>query len=365
MDTARAFEPKTILLWRGVADHPEARRIIAMSPEADLQIVESQRGVRLPPHPGRHPIVAGKRTLMIGATTSFVRHFDGCLGRDVRCARYLKLVPISNGCPYYCTYCYLAYVYREHLPFIKVNVNYDRMFAEIRKVALTASGVTCFNMGEMLDSLALDHVACLTQRLVPRFSGLTDSYLMLLTKSANVDSLLSIAPNHQIVVSWSLSTPSMIEAHEPGTASLDERIGAAQRCQERGYRIRVRIDPGILYPGWQAEYAGLIEETLSLLEPENITLGMLRLLPGHFQLMRQAYGCRGRKLQDTMLTHRGSDGKLRYSSKQRIDFYRFLVDVIRACDTHVSIGLCRETADVWNDLHGLCDPGQCNCLIWT
>lgn len=365
MDTAKAFKPGTILLWRGVADDPEAHRIIETFPEAEVRVVEKQRGVPLPPCRGKHPIVAGKRVLMIGAATSFVHHFDGCLGGNISCAPYLKLVPVSNGCPYYCTYCYLAYVYREHLPLIKVNINHAKMLREIREVALTASGVTCFNMGEMLDSLALDHITHLTQRLVPYFSHMKDSYLMLLTKSANVDGLLEIAPDHRTVVSWSLNTRSIVETYEPGTAGLEERFHAARRCQERGYRIRLRIDPGILCPGWQAEYAELIEKGLSVLEPENITLGMLRFLPGHLRLARQMYGRHGQKLQSMVLTHRGSDWKLRYAPEQRIDFYRFLIDVIRACDKRVSIGLCRETMDVWSGLHDLCRPGQCNCLIWA
>ena len=95
---------------------------------------------------------------MIGETSSFLRRFDGCLGGGVCCAPYLKLVPISNGCPYYCTYCYLAYVYRDYQPFIKININYDRMFQEIREAASDMLGMVTFNMGEMLDSLALDHV---------------------------------------------------------------------------------------------------------------------------------------------------------------------------------------------------------------
>ena len=70
---------------------------------------------------------------MIGKASSFVRRFEGDLGDGVCCAPYLKLVPISNGCPYYCTYCYLAYVYRDYLPFIKVNINHARMFEEIRE----------------------------------------------------------------------------------------------------------------------------------------------------------------------------------------------------------------------------------------
>jgi spore photoproduct lyase len=273
-------------------------------------------------------------------------------------------VPISNGCPYFCTYCYLAYIYREYLPFIKLNINYGKMCDEISDLAACAQNPISFNVGEMLDSLALDHVSLLTSRLIPLFSRLSNGYLMMLTKSSNVDGLLSLTPSSQTVLSWSLNAQPMIDAFETGTADLDERIEAARRCQEHGYRIRLRIDPGILYDSWRRDYADLIRKSLTAIEPENITLGMLRLLPGHFSLARQAYGDRGAKLRNAGLTERASDGKYRYPTEQRIEFYRLLTDAILAHDSHVSIGLCRETPYVWDRLKSRCDLRKCNCLIW-
>lgn len=364
MDTARAFRPETILLWRKVERHAEARRIIEMFPQARVRVVERQRPVAIPGRSPDRAVVAGKRVLMIGETTSFVKQFDGRLGKGVLCSPYAKLVPISNGCPYYCTYCYLAQVYRDYLPLIKMNINHDRMFREIRKTTAGAGGAVAFNMGEMLDSLALDHISLLTQRLVPFFAGLSRGYLMLLTKSANVDGLLRVEPNRRVVVSWSLNSRRMIERYEVGTADLDERIEAARRCQERGYRIRLRIDPGILSQDWRCDYAELIQEALSVLEPENITLGMLRLLPGHFRLAACAYGWRGAELRNAGLVCRASDGKLRYCPTQRVEFYTFLIDAIRDFNKHVSISLCRETPEVWSRLATGCQRGKCNCLIW-
>jgi spore photoproduct lyase len=364
MDTAGTFKPSTILVWRNVERHAETARILAMFPQARVEIVNRQRLAPAPVRGSAHRIVTGKRTLMIGAASSFLRHFDGGLGGAVCCAPYIKLVPLSNGCPYYCTYCYLAYVYRDYQPFIKLNVNYDKMFEEVRTTALLSPKVVAFNMGEMLDSLALDHVSLLVERLVPFFGRLSNACLMLLTKSANVEGLLRITPNARTVVSWSLNPQRMIETYEIGTASLEERIGAARRCQEHGYRIRLRIDPGILSGDWRSDYAELLHRALAVLAPENITLGMLRLLPGHFALARQVYGNRAAALREAGLSEEASDGKLRYPFGQRVEFYRFLIDVIRSFNGRMSIGLCRETPDVWSSLNRRCDPHQCNCLIW-
>ena len=109
--------------------------------------------------------------LFLGATSSFVKTFSGKPGRDIVCRKYLKLVPISRGCPYRCAYFYLDLVYRRRLLWIKMNLNYDRMLGELRSVLAGAVGPISFNMGEMLDSLTLDHVAALTPKLVPFFAG--------------------------------------------------------------------------------------------------------------------------------------------------------------------------------------------------
>jgi len=47
-----------------------------------------------------------------------------------------------------------------------------------------------------------------------------------------------------------------------------------------------------------------------------------------------------------------------------VAFYRFPIDVIRGFVRRPSIGPCRQTPDVWNQLSHLCDPDRCNCLVW-
>ncbi|MHC4116013.1 MAG: SPL family radical SAM protein [Planctomycetota bacterium] len=364
MDTAKQFKPETMLLWEQVAEHPEAQRILGLFPAANVQLIKHQRS-SFPSDVSRsQALLAGKRTLMIGQTSSFVGRFNGRLGPNIRCCPYHKLVPVSNGCPYYCTYCYLAFVYRKFAPFIKVNINYDAMFKQMRKAMSAATGKVSFNMGEMLDSLALDHITNLTTMLVPFFAGFSRGFLMLLTKSSNIDNLLAVDPSGQTVVSWSVNSQEMIEQFESGTADLGERIEAARQCQQHGYRIRIRVDPGILYPNWRAGYAELIQEALTVVEPENITLGMLRLLAGHRRLATAAYGNRAKELCDHNFVKGASDGKLRYAPKQRAEFYTFLIETIRSFDKKVSISLCRETPEIWSTFKDRCIPGKCNCVVY-
>jgi len=364
LDIARKFKPHSILLWQKVKDHPEARRILGLFPSTKIQLIEHQRLPSATTLSAGQALRKSKRILMIGETTSFVGRFDGRLGGEVQCCPYYKLVPLSNGCPYYCTYCYLAFVYRKYSPFIKLNINYETMFKQIHKAVARSRARADFNMGEMLDSLALDHVTNLTTKLVPFMKDKPNAHLMLLTKSSNIRNLLAVEPNNHIVVSWSLNPQYIIDRYEPGTASLGQRVEAAKACQQHGYRVRFRIDPGILYPDWPDSYTSMVKLALAHVEPENITIGMLRLLPGHKRLAIDAYSAKGRQLAAQELTDKASDGKMRYHRKRRVEFYNFLIDAIRSFDKSLSIGLCRETSDVWQKLRDRCDHRKCNCVTW-
>jgi len=93
MDTAKRFKPKTILLWQKIVDDPEALRMLEMFPDAQVRTVEHQRANPSLDKDLAQTMLEGKRTIMIGQTSSFVNHFNGNLGPGVAYRPYYKLVP--------------------------------------------------------------------------------------------------------------------------------------------------------------------------------------------------------------------------------------------------------------------------------
>ena len=360
MDTAKNFKPDIILLWDKAADSFESQRIINLFKDVEVTIIKNQKLNYFSSLPMSEALRNSKKILMVGKTSSFINLFNGDIGKNMRCFSYHKLIPLSNGCPYSCVYCYLAYVYRKYGAFIKINVNYDKMLKQINNIASSNLHKVCFNFGEMLDSLALDHITNLTSLLVPLFKNLNNAYLMMLTKSCNTDNLLKIKPNPQVVVSWSLNPQTIIDKFEIGTASLDERINAAKQCQKYGYRIRFRIDPGIIYDNWKTDYESVLKQTLTSTEPENITIGMLRLFKDHITLSKKTYNIKANSEIFDSLKEAAEDGKLRYNLKQRIEFYRFLIDIILSYNKKVSIGICRENKEIYDNLNF--KTQLCNCI---
>ncbi|MCE5340543.1 MAG: hypothetical protein LLF92_05370 [Planctomycetaceae bacterium] len=357
MDAAKNFKPDVIYLWNRISDNFEARRIISLFKNTEVKIIKNQKLTHSDALSSAEVLLKSKKVLMIGSTSSFINHFDGNIGNNMRCFPYYKLVPLSNGCPYHCVYCYLAYVYRRYGAFIKININYSKMLEQIQKLSLQSQNKICFNLGEMLDSLAFDHITNISSLLIPFFGNLKNSYLMMLTKSCNIDNLLKLKPNNQVVVSWSLNPQTIIDNYELGTADLEERINAAKQCQQHGYRIRFRIDPGILCDNWKREYASLIEKIFRNTEPENITIGTLRLFKGHTKLSQKAYNINSDLFAS--LCETAEDGKLRYSTEKRIEFYKFMIENISSYNK-TSLAICREDNEIYQHLNF--KPQICNCI---
>jgi spore photoproduct lyase len=128
--------------------------------------------------------------------------------------------------------------YLANNPTMKAFTNVADAMAEI-DVVLRAHPQRSFRIGtgELADSLALDPLTALSRQLVPFFADRPNALLELKTKTDCVEELLNMDPKGRVVVSWSVNAPQIIAAEEHGTATLEERLGAAQLVQNAGYKV--------------------------------------------------------------------------------------------------------------------------------
>src|SRR4029450_5221847 len=90
--------------------------------------------------------------------------------------------------------------------------------------------------------------------------------LELKTKSDCVEGLLALDPKERVVVSWSMNPQQVIDLDEHGTASLSERLLAARRCQNAGYRLGFHFDPIVEYLNWESDYEEMLDQTFSTVD---------------------------------------------------------------------------------------------------
>ena len=292
---------------------------------------------------------AKKRLVIATHKGEFLKKCPGSDGQV--CCNYF-VINFASNCSMDCRYCYLQ-EYLSSNPALKVFSNTGDLLREAEEL-LSQHRRFFFRIGtgEITDSLALDPYIGFSRDIVPFFAEQPNALLELKTKSDCVDDLLTIDPKDRIVVAWSMNPQRMIELHEQGTASLDERLAAARRCQEAGYRLAFHFDPMIEYPGWERDYEDTAERLFASIDWRRIawlSMGVLRITPALKRTMRQRFSSTSLLTGEQVLC---PDGKLRYFQPLRVAMYKKMLAWMRRAAPTVKVYLCMESKEVWQQVYG-------------
>jgi len=200
--------------------------------------------------------------------SKFVRLFNKT-PTGVVCPHFYELI-LSNGCPYDCLYCYLKLTFRGKTKPTLFTNGWEQVKTEIEAIR---EGV--FSTGELADSLAV--LPPLLSKTMDYFQTLYNKFLLLVTKSVNVNILRNREPSRQIILSFSVNSISAAERFEKGVPSPLERLSVADEMIKLGWRVRIRLDPVILESDIDS-YEDICKR-LSYINPEMVTVGTLRQYP--------------------------------------------------------------------------------------
>ena len=276
-----------------------------------------------------------------------------CTRRAVPCGYHI--CNLSFGCIFECTYCYLQeYV---NTPGIILPANLDFFFDRFMRYrdlsstrAWQRGPYLRLGTGEFSDSLMLDDLTGYSLPLVEFFRGRDDVVFEFKTKSANIENLLKIDPGENIVIAWSLNPQKIIDSNEFYSASLADRIEAALRVSEAGYRVAFHFDPLFYYSGWKNDYRGVIDRLFGVINPEKIawiSLGTLRFKPVLKKIIEARFP--GNDILNAEMVL-GYDDKLRYPAPIRYRIYRFLINTLNGHGRSLPIYLCMEERSIWDEL---------------
>lgn len=308
---------------------------------------------------GIEKLLAERGVLLLRNRTSpFIEQFQHPIGR---CAKFYKLTAYNN-CNFWCEYCYLYLTFRTN-PISTHFVNYEKIFKET--VAFDKSDIPetlrVLNLGELCDPLAVEDITGFAERLIPFVAEHTArTRLLFLTKGNNVEGLLRLPHGGKSIMSFSVNTDKVYRHLEHRTAPPEARLLAAQRLQKAGYEIRLRIDPIIIYEGWQEDYIGLVDTIFQYVQPTRITIGEYRPSKGLVNHIGSRFP------ESTLLRINDglvSDGtKLRYPEKKRVAAFQTIINRIRQQNAEMPISLCKENPAIWKQLDMMINGLQCNCL---
>jgi spore photoproduct lyase len=285
----------------------------------------------------------------------YVTEFNGqffkrCPGatqkKTLTCCNYYVL-NLGSQCNMNCSYCYLQSYLNS--PTMKIFSNLDQALGELEEMAsIHAQLPYRVGTGEVIDSLSLDEMTLYSRELIQFFKKYPKWTLEFKTKSDKVDQFLDLGPAPNVLVSWSINPPFVIDSEEHGTARFEERLLAAEKCVKNGFNLAFHIDPIIWHPEWKENYSFLVEEITRRFTPEQVkvvSLGALRFQPEQRHLMRQRFGMKSLVTSAEMFPSEG--GKYRYDASLRHEMFQFILNKFRDHHLAWNLFLCMETPESW------------------
>jgi hypothetical protein len=122
--------------------------------------------------------------------------------------------------------------------------------------------------------------------------------------------------------------------------------------------------PIIPIPDWQRHYGALLEQLLSQVRLDRITLGGICSYGPALDFTERKLGAGNfvsRSL--SVLNNAPDDGRARYPRPLRQEVYSHLLQTIRRHQPDLTCALCMEDVSLAHDL-GLGDTlGRCNCIL--
>jgi len=268
---------------------------------------------------------------------SFIKPCPGTPGH-VCCGYWI--LNVAQGCTLRCTYCILDRYF--HNKKLVVFTNIEKLFQEIELQLRGFKGILRYGTGEFTDSLLLKELVPLYSELIPFISETRRAVIELKTKTTNVDTLLGIKKHDRAIVSWSVNSGFIAEREESFAPPVEERIRAACRALEAGYKVAFHFDPIIMHEGWEDGYRRTVEKIFEAVRPEHvvyISMGALRYKPDMNGI--PTYG--GEFI-------RTDDNKMRYFRPLRVKAYRALKSMLSQYVPEEILYLCMENSTVWEDV---------------
>lgn len=377
------WKPKEIFIHNEVKNDPVAQNILAQCTDAIVHFVSSglvndikaASEVLKGKSSLLDQVIAGKDIVYVAPVGQGDVDYFHMPDERMNCPAFARLKHASNGCFYKCDWCYLKLTYRTSRPYITIKAEHEKLRHLTAKFIAKYNFPFMFNSGELADSLSLEHLSMFGQDFIPWFGRQERGYLFMLTKSDNVDHILNLDHNGHTVVAWSLNEPSVSRRFEIGAPPFERRLAAAQKVQQAGYPVRVRLDPIVPFEGWREAYAETIRRIYEVLDPQRITIGTLRFEEGFYRQRNTIFATGSDILQyvnrmcpmlplmaikDEKGKVKKSDGKYSFPEQERVDIFKFAVAEIRKY-SQAPIALCKEATSVWHAVGLEAEKNQCVC----
>lgn len=190
------------------------------------------------------------------------------------------------NCVYDCEYCYLQGVYSSGN--IVIFVDIERVFEEVKELYNKLKTLyLCVSYDT--DLLAIESICGFSEKWYYFIEDKKDLKIELRTKSGNIDKFLNLKPLDNFIIAFTLSPENIALRNEKYTASFKNRVKAIKELQEKGWKVRICIDPLIYSDNFEKNYSQMIEYLFNEIDKEkviDVSIGVFRISKEYLKKMR-------------------------------------------------------------------------------
>lgn len=191
----------------------------------------------------------------------------------------------TMNCIFDCEYCYLKGMYPTSN--IVVFVNIEDIFEEVSKLCKDRKIYLCVSYDT--DLIALDNLTNYIGKWVEFVSGEPNLTIEIRTKSHRKDIYDKLIPNSRVIFAYTMSPEEVINEYEHKTASLKDRIDAADYAISKGFTVRLCFDPMIYCKDFKTQYENMVNmvfNRISCQKIRDISVGSFRISSDYLKVMR-------------------------------------------------------------------------------
>ncbi len=262
-----------------------------------------------------------------------------------RCCN-LKTLDAVTGCGFDCSYCSIQSFYSGG----KIQLH-KNLKEKLSRLKLDPKKVMHIGTGQSSDSLMWGNKDGLLESLCDFARQYPRLILELKSKSSRIDELLSLGPPPNILLTWSLNTPAVIQAEERLTSSLERRMEAARKAADSGMPVGFHLHPIVWYKGWEEDYGALCRRMTELFSPEevvNVSMGTLTFIKPVLKQLRER-PIRSKILQMPL---EAAAGKFSYPLRIKEEIFSKIYGFLKPWHGKVFFYLCMEDPELWEPVFG-------------
>ena len=262
-----------------------------------------------------------------------------------RCCNLLTLDAVEScGCD--CSYCSIQSFYNQN------TITFDKDFPEkLNNLELDPNKTYHIGTGQSSDSLMWGNREGVLDALFAFARRYPNMILEFKTKSDNIAYLLQNDVPKNILCTWSLNTPTIVQNEEHLTASVEKRIDAARKVANKGVKVGFHFHPIVEYEGYLNEYKELYDTLLKTFDPSEVALvsfGTLTFIKPVIKQLRE----RNFTTKITQMPFDDAAGKFSYPLKTKIEMFSHAYESFKPWHKEVFFYLCMEPHELWKKCFG-------------